>query len=224
MLESRFARRGRNVLELGIKTLLAYLLGIGHRQPAARPAARRRHPHAGQRQRRRHQCAAHPGRGVRARRHRHRRGQGAACRRLCCPASPPGSASIRASTASGWPRVRGRRGVRARLPGVVRIARWQGRGDADRRGRGAGAGGARCRCCWCGLLTVLLTGFVGLGTMLGTATLPLYFAFATPRSLPLVVFGLLMAAFVVFTHRSNLQRMRAGIENRARRLWLLRPR
>ena len=74
------------------------------------------------------------------------------------------------------------------------------------------------------LATVMLTGFVGLGTMLGTATLPLYFAFATPRSLPLVVFGLVMAAFIVFTHRANVQRMRAGVENRARRLWLLRPR
>lgn len=74
------------------------------------------------------------------------------------------------------------------------------------------------------LATVMLTGFVGLGTMLGTATLPVYFAFATPRSLPLVVFGLVMAAFIVFTHRANVQRMRAGVENRARRLWLLRPR
>jgi hypothetical protein len=33
-----------------------------------------------------------------------------------------------------------------------------------------------------------------------------------------------MAAFVLYTHRSNLVRMRAGNENRARRLWLLRPR
>jgi hypothetical protein len=33
-----------------------------------------------------------------------------------------------------------------------------------------------------------------------------------------------MAAFIVFSHRSHLQRMRAGNENRARRLWLLRPR
>jgi acyl phosphate:glycerol-3-phosphate acyltransferase len=74
------------------------------------------------------------------------------------------------------------------------------------------------------LATVMLTGYVGLGTMLGTATLPLYFAFTSPSSTPLVVFGLLMAAFVVFTHRSNVQRMRDGVENRARRLWLLRPR
>jgi glycerol-3-phosphate acyltransferase PlsY len=74
------------------------------------------------------------------------------------------------------------------------------------------------------LATVMLTGFVGLGTMLGTATLPVYFALAEPRSTPLVVFGLAMAAFVAYTHRANIERMRAGNENRARRLWLLRPR
>ena len=74
------------------------------------------------------------------------------------------------------------------------------------------------------LATVMLTGYVGLGTMLGTATLPLYFASVAPRSTPLMVFGLVLAAFIVFTHRSNVQRMREGVENRARRLWLLRPR
>jgi glycerol-3-phosphate acyltransferase PlsY len=70
----------------------------------------------------------------------------------------------------------------------------------------------------------MLSGYVGLGTMLGTATLPVYFALSTPGRTPLLVFGLAMAAFIVFTHRSNVQRMREGSENRARRLWLLRPR
>ena len=74
------------------------------------------------------------------------------------------------------------------------------------------------------LACVALTGYVGLGTMVATATLPMYFAFARPSSLPLLAFGLVMAAFVVYTHRSNIERMRAGVENRARRLWLLRPR
>ena len=74
------------------------------------------------------------------------------------------------------------------------------------------------------LATVLLTGFVGLGTMLATATLPVYFALAAPGSPALLVFGVAMAAFVAYTHRSNIERMRAGNENRARRLWLLRPR
>jgi glycerol-3-phosphate acyltransferase PlsY len=74
------------------------------------------------------------------------------------------------------------------------------------------------------LATVMLTGFVGLGTMLGTATLPVYFALAAPHSPALVAFGVAMAVFVAYTHRSNIERMRAGNENRARRLWLLRPR
>jgi glycerol-3-phosphate acyltransferase PlsY len=71
---------------------------------------------------------------------------------------------------------------------------------------------------------VMLTGFVGLGTMLGTLSLPAYFAVARHGDLPLLAFGIVMAAFVVYTHRENIARMRAGTENRARRLWLLGPR
>ena len=74
------------------------------------------------------------------------------------------------------------------------------------------------------LACVMLTGYVGLGTMLGTATLPVYFAVTAPANEALLAFGVLMAAFVVYTHRSNIGRMRRGNENRARRLWLLRPR
>jgi glycerol-3-phosphate acyltransferase PlsY len=74
------------------------------------------------------------------------------------------------------------------------------------------------------LATVMLTGYVGLGTVLGSLSLPVYFAIDRPLSAALLCFGVLMAAFVVYTHRSNLSRMLAGNENRARRLWLLRPR
>ncbi len=45
-----------------------------------------------------------------------------------------------------------------------------------------------------------------------------------PVNVALLAFGVLMAAFVVYTHRVNIARMRAGTESRARRLWLLRPR
>lgn len=74
------------------------------------------------------------------------------------------------------------------------------------------------------LCCVLLTGYVGLGTMLGTATLPVYFAVIDVEGIALPTFGLVMTAFVAYTHRSNIARMRLGNENRARRLWLLRPR
>ncbi|TAK54299.1 MAG: glycerol-3-phosphate acyltransferase, partial [Gammaproteobacteria bacterium] len=72
------------------------------------------------------------------------------------------------------------------------------------------------------LLTVMLSGFVGLATMLAAATVPVsLWLLRSPA--PLVTFGFLMAALLVWTHRSNIARMRAGNENRARRLWLLRP-
>ena len=74
------------------------------------------------------------------------------------------------------------------------------------------------------LACVMLTGYVGLGTMVGVATLPAYLALTGTGSAALVAFGVAMAAFVAYTHRSNLARMLAGNENRARRLWLLRPR
>ena len=73
------------------------------------------------------------------------------------------------------------------------------------------------------LACVVVTGYVGLGTMLGMAMLPLYAWYARPGDVPLFAFGVAMALFVVYTHRENLRRMRAGNENRARRLWLLRP-
>lgn len=74
------------------------------------------------------------------------------------------------------------------------------------------------------LTCVLVSGYVGLGTMLGVASLPLYFAYAWPGGTPLLVYGVAMTAFVAYTHRANVQRMKDGTENRARRLWLLRPR
>ena len=74
------------------------------------------------------------------------------------------------------------------------------------------------------LAVVMLTGYVGLGTMLGAASLPVYFALADPSNAACLVFAIAMAAFVAFTHRSNISRMLEGNENRAKRLWLLRPR
>ena len=71
---------------------------------------------------------------------------------------------------------------------------------------------------------VIVTGYVGLGTMLGMAALPAYVACVWPDDTPLLVFGVVMAVFVAYTHRANIRRMLDGNENRAQRLWLLRPR
>lgn len=75
------------------------------------------------------------------------------------------------------------------------------------------------------LLAVMLTGFVGLGTMLAVAAFPAYLAITEAQpSTAMLMFGAVMTVFVCYTHRGNIERMRAGTENRARRLWLLRPR
>ena len=75
------------------------------------------------------------------------------------------------------------------------------------------------------LVFVMLWGMVGLATMAAAVALPLaVLAFLQPVPVPVLVLTLAMAVFMVFTHRANIARMRAGNENRVRRLWLLRPR
>ncbi|MBX3694218.1 MAG: glycerol-3-phosphate 1-O-acyltransferase PlsY [Steroidobacteraceae bacterium] len=75
------------------------------------------------------------------------------------------------------------------------------------------------------LVVVMLTGYVGLASMAGAAALPLYVAVAKLEPLgALLAFGIAAALLVIFTHRANVARMRAGTESRARRLWLLGPR
>jgi glycerol-3-phosphate acyltransferase PlsY len=75
------------------------------------------------------------------------------------------------------------------------------------------------------LIVVMLSGFVGLATMLATATFPVYVVVCgMDPSGALLSFGCVMLLFVCYTHRSNIERMRRGTENRAQRLWLLRKR
>lgn len=72
------------------------------------------------------------------------------------------------------------------------------------------------------LVTVMLLGFVGLATMTAAWILPLVLLATRPApGAPLLCFSVAMAVFVLYTHRSNIARMRAGTEPRARRLWLL---
>jgi glycerol-3-phosphate acyltransferase PlsY len=60
--------------------------------------------------------------------------------------------------------------------------------------------------------------------MLSTVVLAVAVVMAEPNNVPLCTFCAAVAVFVIFTHRSNIARMRAGKENRVRRLWLFRPR
>jgi glycerol-3-phosphate acyltransferase PlsY len=73
-------------------------------------------------------------------------------------------------------------------------------------------------------IVLLLTGFVGLATMLSTVALVVAVCILEPKNVPLLSFCTAVAAFVIYTHRGNIARMRAGKEHRARRLWLFRSR
>ena len=75
--------------------------------------------------------------------------------------------------------------------------------------------------CW--FVVVLLTGYVGLASMLAGVGLVVAVFFFDPGDTPLLAFCILISAFVIFTHRVNIARMAAGTEHRAR-LWLFRSR
>jgi glycerol-3-phosphate acyltransferase PlsY len=67
---------------------------------------------------------------------------------------------------------------------------------------------------WLAVLTI--TGWVGLGTMLAAISLvPAFILLGAPA--PTVVFGILLATFIVFTHRSNIRNMLNGTEYRFER-------
>jgi glycerol-3-phosphate acyltransferase PlsY len=75
------------------------------------------------------------------------------------------------------------------------------------------------------LVTLMISGFVGLSTMLATFSFNfwVWLKQAQPQ-VPLLMFSISMTVFVIFTHRANIARMRAGKENRAKSLWLFKPR
>jgi glycerol-3-phosphate acyltransferase PlsY len=77
------------------------------------------------------------------------------------------------------------------------------------------------------LVVLVLTGWVGLATMLAAISLvPALLWLDAPA--PAVGFGVLLAGFIVFTHRANIRRLLEGTENRFDRIrlgyWLRRGR
>jgi len=73
------------------------------------------------------------------------------------------------------------------------------------------------------VLALLLTGYVGLSTMLAGIAAPLYLATTRlPEDQPIFIYCVAMAMYLVFSHRSNIRRMLAGEENRVTKAMLLR--
>jgi len=73
------------------------------------------------------------------------------------------------------------------------------------------------------VLVLVLTGYVGLSTMSGAVAAPVALYLTSGLSKPpLLSFLVLMALFVLYTHRANIIRMREGTENRMRKVMLFR--
>ncbi|HVC28251.1 MAG TPA: glycerol-3-phosphate 1-O-acyltransferase PlsY [Gammaproteobacteria bacterium] len=72
-------------------------------------------------------------------------------------------------------------------------------------------------------LVLMLSGYVSLATILAACSVPVYALLAPGDGFtsPLFWFGVAMALFIVFTHRSNIRRLKAGTENRFTRVMLL---
>lgn len=74
---------------------------------------------------------------------------------------------------------------------------------------------------WAAVL--ILSGYVGLATICAAVAMPVYVAITGfPAPQDTFVFLVLLAGFIIFTHRSNIQRMRAGSESRLEGVMLLR--
>jgi glycerol-3-phosphate acyltransferase PlsY len=69
------------------------------------------------------------------------------------------------------------------------------------------------------LVVVIAFGYVSLGSIIAPVALVVAIARASLGA-PMLAFGVLSALLILYTHRSNVARMRAGTESRARRLWL----
>lgn len=74
------------------------------------------------------------------------------------------------------------------------------------------------------IIVLILTGFVGLGTMIASIVLVMITFYMYPGGLssPFGIFSILMAIFIIFTHRSNIYRMINGTENQFKKAMIFK--
>ena len=73
-------------------------------------------------------------------------------------------------------------------------------------------------------LVAALTGYVGLATVTAAVAVAVAAGFSPDATGAWVAFTCAVALLVVWAHRGNLSRIKAGTEPRLQRLWLFRPR
>jgi glycerol-3-phosphate acyltransferase PlsY len=72
------------------------------------------------------------------------------------------------------------------------------------------------------VLVLLISGYVGLATMAAAVALPIWVGVTMlPADNPLFSYCAMIGIFIIFWHRSNIQRMKAGTEHRNYQLMIL---
>ena len=73
--------------------------------------------------------------------------------------------------------------------------------------------------CW--IFTLIMTGYVGLSSMLATLSIPLQYTLNN-HSLyeSLGIFSILISIFIIFAHRENINRMLNGTENQFKKIMI----
>lgn len=76
-------------------------------------------------------------------------------------------------------------------------------------------------------ITLILTGYVSIGSIVASVSLPVILLTLPilgiePPELSLLIFSLLIPFFVIYTHRSNITRLRNGEENRFEKAMIFR--
>jgi glycerol-3-phosphate acyltransferase PlsY len=78
------------------------------------------------------------------------------------------------------------------------------------------------------ILTIIFTGYVSIASIFASVSLPVFililppFLGSEPAPLSLMVFSLLIPFFIIYTHRSNIQRLRNGEENQFEKAMIFR--
>ena len=73
------------------------------------------------------------------------------------------------------------------------------------------------------VFVLIISGFVGLSTMMAGVSAPVYLAMTRlPDDQPLFIYCVVLAVYILFSHRSNMQRMHQGTESRITRAMLFR--
>lgn len=72
------------------------------------------------------------------------------------------------------------------------------------------------------LVILVITGYVGLGTIITGISFPIYLYLFNNQVPELMIFGMLCSILIIFTHRSNIIRMYRGEENQFEKIMIFK--